>query len=410
MFFIYLHSTIKSILQMKNHLCFFLFVISGLAHAQPGPLHKNLNEDFSEADVIVIDSTSSLSRIDLLKNREGLSLSLKNTGEASKIFKDFTKTKYLNISFWKTGITDLSFLNQFPNLTYLRIWNFEGNKLSIASLKLDLLKRLEISYCPNLQDMESIKNLNTLEEIRIDNCATIRQFPRFGKANSVKRLILNHMSNGRYFNEDHPQNYKTGLANIRYLNHLEDLTLGSLVYLNEIPSYLPKGIQKLEITGWALHHWKGDKVTLNNVDNIKLYPKLKELKLYNIHLKRFTGSFGKVALDTLTFWLIPDLADVSGAFTFKSINHLRITNCRGLKTISGTACTPLQNVEIEESPNIENINFLFSCPKINNLIFTMANALHLPNRDKMNKIPNLAISNENQKIDLFRKDNQWIKK
>jgi hypothetical protein len=394
---------------MKKQLFLFLIIVYNFGYTQPGPIHKNLNEDFSDADAVVIDSTSSLSRIDLLRNKEGVVLNLQNLTEFPKEFKDFTKTKYLFLSFWKTGITDLSFLNQFPNLTHLRIWNFEGYILSTQPLKLDSLTQLEISYCSDLHNIESISNLDQLEKIRIDNCAFIKQFPRFGKNNSVKKLTLDHMSNGRYFNEATPKNYKTAITNIGYLNHLEDLTLGSLVYLNEIPSYLPKSMQRLEITGWALHHGKGDKVSLKSVANLKLYPNLKELKLYDIYLEKFTGSFGKVSLDALTFWHIPNLTDISGAFMFKSVNQMAIDDCMGLKTISGTRCTNFKTIEIHGSPNIENIDFLFTCPKINTLNFTMANMLRLPNRAKMDNISNLSISNDNQKIELYKKDNEWIK-
>lgn len=216
------------------------------------------------------------------------------------------------------------------------------------------------------------------------------------------------MANGRYLSEDAPKNQKTLITNIGYLNHLEELKLGSLVYLHEIPSYLPRSIKKLEITGWGLHHWKGDKVVLKSVSNLKLYPNLKELKLYTIHLEKFAGNFDKLSLDNLVFTTVPDLTDISGAFTFKRVSNLGISGCVNLKTISGSSCTSLETIEIADSPKIEDIDFLFTCTGIKNLVFANADALRPPNRFKMNNVPNISIYSDSQKIHWYKKDNKWI--
>jgi hypothetical protein len=217
------------------------------------------------------------------------------------------------------------------------------------------------------------------------------------------------MSNGRYFNEDNPNHYNTSINNITYLEELEDLTLGSLTYINEIPNFLPKNIKRLEITGWALHHYKGDKIVLRSVENIKLYKQLKEIKLYNIYLEKFIGDFKKISLDNLIFSLIPNLTDISGAFTFKNINSMAIADCVKLRKISGNFCTSFNSIEIKNCKNVENIDFLFTCRKIKNLVFRNAEKIILPNTNKMNNIPNIAISNDSQKIELYKEDNKWIK-
>jgi hypothetical protein len=403
-------SNLKTILiKMKKIVSILFLMIYNLGYTQPGEMRRNLNEYFRERDVIVIDSTSDLSRVNLLKNSSALVLDFEKIKELPKEFKEFNKTSYLYISFWKTGITDLSFINQFPNLTHLRINGFEGTKLAVEPLKLDSLQKIEISYCPRLEDIECIKNLSTINQIRINNCATIKQFPRFCKGNSVKQLIINHMSNGRYFNEDNPNHYNTSINNITYLEELEDLTLGSLTYINEIPNFLPKNIKRLEITGWALHHYKGDKIVLRSVENIKLYKQLKEIKLYHIYLEKFIGDFKKISLDNLIFSLIPNLTDISGAFTFKNINSMAIADCVKLRKISGNFCTSFNSIEIKNCKNVENIDFLFTCRKIKNLVFRNAEKIIFPNTNKMNNIPNIAISNDSQKIELYKEDNKWIK-
>eukprot|EP01136_Pigoraptor_vietnamica_P018776 Opistho-1_new@65572 len=394
---------------MKKYVLSILILVCIFGYAQPGALHKNLNEDFTEADVIVIDSTSDLSRVNLLKDLPSLILSIRDLKEIPKEFKGFTKTTYLMVSFWQTGITDLSFFNEFPHLTHLRIWEFGGDRLATKPLKLDTLRNLEIAYSHDLEDIESIKKLNSLQELRIDNCAYIKAFPRFGKENSIRKLTLDHMANGRYRNENVPKKQETKITNIGYLNHLEELVLGSLTHIHEIPSYLPRSIKKLEITGWGLHHWKGDKVVLNSVSNLKLYPNLKELKLYTIHLEKFTGNFGKLSLDNLVFSNVSHLTNISGAFTFKRVSNIGISGCIDLKTISGSSCTSLETLEIADSPNIEDIDFLFTCTGIKNLIFRNAEAFRPPNRFKTANIPNIAIHSDNQKIYWYKKDSKWIK-
>lgn len=386
-----------------------LILISSFGYSQPGPVHKNLNENFLLADVIVIDSTSDLSRIQNLKGLDRLSLKLYNLKSIPKEFKDFINTKRLRISFWNTNANELSFLNEFPNLTYLSIDGFEGEVLSKQKLKLDSLNNLEIGYCNNLHDIEAIKGLTALKELRIEGSAYLKKFPKFGKNNSITQLTIDHMSNGRSVNEEHPKNFKTDITNIRYLQHLEEIVLGSLVDMHTIPDFLPKTIKKLEITGWALHPWKGDKVEITSIENLKLYPELKELKLYNINMKRFEGNFKSLSLDHLLLWLVADLNDISGIFTFKNINKLQINNCPDLKDISGLVCnTHFENFEVQQSLNIKNIDFLLTCNNINQLIITEANSLKLSSSQKMDRIKNISIFDNNDKIRIYKKNNVWI--
>jgi len=41
--------------------------------------------------------------------------------------------------------------------------------------------------------------------------------------------------------------------------------------------FFQKILNDLKLTGWALHHYKGDKIVLRSVENIKLYKQLKEI-------------------------------------------------------------------------------------------------------------------------------------
>lgn len=398
---------------MKIILTFLFSIIAIHGVCQPGPLQLNINEISDDgyilADIIVIDSTSNLTKISKLKNIDRLNLKIHYLDEIPKEFKNFVNTTSLTIRLYKTVNVDLSLLNEFPNLKYLSIDGYEGETLSNKDLKLDSLSNLQIGYCPNLHNINSIKNLKSLKELSINNVANLKELPKFSENNLIKKLKIDHMSNGRYFNEENPKNYKTDIENIKYLLHLEELTLGSLTFMNEIPDFFPPTIKKLEINAWALHHWKGDKVEIKNLNNLKLYSNLRELIFYSIHLKDFNVNFENLSLDYLFFWQIPNLTDVSGVFSFNKINYLKIINCVNLKSISGKTCkNNIENIEIDECPNIENIDFLFTCQNLNSIkLYSQSNTIKLSKSINMNKIPNISIFNSNGKIRLYKKENIW---
>src|SRR5690606_23059973 len=125
------------------------------------------------ADIIVIDSTSNLTKISKLKNIDRLNLKIHCLNEIPKEFKDFVNTTSLTIRLNKVDNADLSFLNEFPNLKYLSIDGYEGETLSNKELKLDSLYNLQIGYCPNLHNINTIKNLTSLEELSINNVANL---------------------------------------------------------------------------------------------------------------------------------------------------------------------------------------------------------------------------------------------
>lgn len=401
--------------KMKASLTFIFSTFTILCFCQPGPLHQNLNtindKEIIVADIIVIDSTSDVSKVSKLKNVKNLSLKIFNLKEIPKEFKKFVNTTQLTIEFFHVNCTDLAFLNEFPNLKYLRIDRFGGEIFSKKELKLDSLLSLQIGYCENLYDISAISNLNALEELNISNVAYLKAFPKFGKQNSIKKLTIDHMSNGRFFDEKNPKNFNTDIRNIKYLLKLEELTLGSLTFMHEIPDFLPTSLKKLEINAWALHHWEGDKVEINNIDNLKLYTNLKELKLYDIYLKEMNSNLKNLSLNYLLLRHIHDLTDISWVFSIESIKELKVSNCINLKSIKGVTCeNKIGKIEIEGCQSIENIDFLFTCQNLNWLeIYSQRDMLKISNSIHMDHIPNIYISNSSRTIELFRRDGVWQK-
>lgn len=401
--------------KMKPILTLLFSIVTTFSFCQPGPLHQNLNKITDEgvivADIIVIDSTSDVSKVSKLKNAKKLWLKISNLKEIPKEFVKFVNTTQLTIEFFNVNCTDLSFLNEFPNLKTLSIDRFDGEVFSKKELKLDSLTSLRIGYCENLIDISTINKLNALEELEISNVANLKAFPKFGKQNSIKILTIDHMSNGRFFDEKNPKNFNTDIQNIKYLVKLEELTLGSLTFMHEIPDFLPASLKKLEINAWALHHWEGDKVEINNIDNLKLYPNLKELKLYDIYLKEINSDLKNLSLDYLLLWQIHDLTDIAWVFSIGAIKELKISDCANLTSIAGTVCeNKIGKIEIERCQRIENIDFLFTCQNLNRLeLYSQTNTLKISNSINMDNIPNIYISNSSRTIELYKKENVWQK-
>ncbi|MCU7617057.1 hypothetical protein NZ698_07595 [Chryseobacterium sp. PBS4-4] len=397
---------------MKIIFTFLFLIINIHGFCQPGPVYRNIDkisdENFLGADVIVIDSTSDLTKISKLKNSDRLQLTLYNLREIPKEFKNFFYTTTLTLNFYNVKNDDLSFLNEFPNLKSLSIYGYEGETLSFKDLKLNALSYLYIGDCGNLHDINAIRNLNSLEELSIFKVAYLKEFPKFSKQNLIKKLIIEQGSNGRTY-DNKIKNFKTDVRNIKNLRHLEEITLGSLTHIDEIPDYLPLTIKKIKIDAGSLHHEKDDKVIIKNMNNLKLYSELKELKLSYVHLEVFQGNFENISLDYLSLDNIPDLTDISGVFSFKSIRNLRISNCRSLKTISGSSCeNKIGKIEIDDCPRIENVDFLFTCKSLNSIeMNSELNTLKLSGSTNMSKIPNISIFNSNDKIRLLKKDNIW---
>ena len=243
---------------MKNSLTFLLLLyIYSVGFGQPGPgegppeainlnAYKNfpalkLNDsvfssiyfmELFRVGVIIIDKTSDLSRISLLKNEESLELEI-DLSSIPKEFKDFTNTKSLKLSFIHLTelSSDLTFLNEFPNIKYLKIEYYPGEIIYIEKLVLDSLLTLEIDENLNLKNINSFSNNNSLVEIVLRNVPSLSEFPKFNKQNKIKILELDKKQNGRTTAELPKNIIPLNIDNLKYLNQLEDLTLYNRVYI-----------------------------------------------------------------------------------------------------------------------------------------------------------------------------------
>lgn len=93
------------------------------------------------------------------------------------------------LTIWDNKALDLGFLEIFPNLKSLHI--FEARKLlSLRGLETcKFLRRLDIAYCPLLSNADQLERLNQLEDIELTSLkrldSYIEHFPT-----SLKRIII----------------------------------------------------------------------------------------------------------------------------------------------------------------------------------------------------------------------------
>lgn len=380
--------------------------------AQPGPPPPiNLNNYAGHSNAIIIDSTSDLKKIETLRNNSwysSLELHLR-LAEIPKEFAGFTHIKYLNIN-CGTELKDLSGLNYFPNLQFLSIWDYEGNKIGNTMLILDSLQSLRISRCKALTDIHSLTELQALKQLEIYNCPALQLFPKWKEPNQLNTVKLENGSGFQYWDSQSERKSNLDISNLRFLDKLEYIQLGSYSCFQEIPDCFPKSITRIHFIGKGYHDAR-DKIELKNLDNLNLYPNLKDFSLHSVCLEKINGNFKKLSLTTLRLHSIFNLSDISGIFTFKSIDHLKISQCQYIEQIKSIDRNCRINfMDLENLSRLQNIYFLFRCKNIRQLEIREASpALFIPELKRMDRIPTILLYASGRGYHLYKKDGTWEK-
>ena len=376
---------------------YFLLILSFfsylLSYAQPGPSFFNLNDGIG--DIIIIDSTTNLARIALLKQQRNLHLIVMLPTFPVE-FKDFVHTESLTIE----APTNCNTLDiYFPNLKHLNIRRFQKKTIADKKFAFPTLQSLYIMDSKNLEDIDAFANCINIEKIMIRNTPNLIQFPKFHRKNKVKELILDH---GTTFRKNDTKNY---LKPIKRLTKLKKLTLGNIYSVNEVPSYLPSSIEYLEINSWALHNHI---TRIKSLQHLKKYTNLKTLKLYKIALDPVQEKFPAVSLEYLFLTMVQGVKDISWIFTFKGIDHVELRNCNELTEIyADTNTDVISTLDIRAAANLTSIDALF---RLNNLKYVYVRNcpnLVLPSTEIMYKTPNIMLSGT--KYHLYKKDGVWEK-
>ena len=152
-----------------------------------------------------------------------------------------------------------------------------------------------------------------------------------------------------------------------------------------------------------------DKIELENLDNLNLYPNMKEFQLYSVLLEKIEGNFKNLSLHILSLHSIFNLSDISGIFTFKSIGTINITQCPYLEYVkSSDKNCRIDLLNFNEVPRLQNIYFLFKCKNIRTLEIREASpALFIPELKRMDNIPNILFYVSGPGYRLYKKKNVW---
>ena len=379
--------------------------------AQPGPPPPvNLNEFTGTQHSITIDSTSELGKIKVLNKDNYPSTSLDLNLYLSKIpeqFAGFTHIQSLNIS-CGAALQDLSGLNYFPNLKSLQIHDFEGTILSKEVLFLDSLRSLRIGRSKTLADITTLATLGALHELEIFNCPAIAVFPKMNNKSGLRHLQIENGNGFEYWDRETDRKANLDLSNLQFLDKLEFIYLGGYSCFREIPDCLPRSITTLKFMGRG-YQTPNDKIELKNLDNLKLYPNLKEFHLYAVLLEKIEGNFKKLSLHILSLHSIFNLSDISGVFTFKSIGTVKISQCPYLEYVKSTDKNcKIDLLDFNDVNRLQNIYFLFECKHIRKLeIREASRALFIPELKRMHNIPNILLYVSGPGYRLYKKENVW---
>lgn len=379
--------------------------------AQPGPPPPvNLNEFTGTQHSITIDSTSDLGKIKVLNKENYPGTSLELNLFLSKIpaeFAGFTHIESLNL-ICGAALQDLSGLNYFTHLKALHIYNFEGTLLSKGILLLDSLRSLRIGRSKTLTDINAMVTLGALEELEIFNCPAITVFPKLNNKSSLRHLYLENGNGFEYWDRETDRKADLDLTNLQFLDKVEFFHLGGYSCFREIPECLPRSITTLKLMGRG-YPTPNDKIELENLDNLKLYPHLKELHLYGLLLEKIDGNFKNLSLNILSLHSIFNLSDISGIFTFKSIHTVKISQCPFLEYVkSKDKNCRIDLLDFNDLPRLQNIYFLFECKNIRQLEIREASpALFIPELKRMDNIPDMLLYKSGAGYHLYKKENVW---
>lgn len=387
----------------------FTLFFSSHVFAQPGPdvifpTNINLNQypsfarefdqdslaiDFLQPKlgIITIDSTSDLSIIPLLKKEKHLTLKIDVLNIPSE-FIEFENTKNLRL-INLTDSTNISFINEFKNLEYLHLEN-TGDIIFNDYLILDSLKEIDISFSEGLSSLKAFERINSLEKISLRFVPNLKEFPEFDTTNRIKYVRI-YQESGDGCTDCLPNPNKLDISTLNRLKHLEELDLSNVNGITAIPNDLSKELRVFKIfdiqranKDYAIRSY------IQDVSGFSNYEKLETIELSGVHIKEFKGNFEKLNLKNLTLRWVYGLEDISGIFTMKSIDQVIIEKCV-IRIIDGASCNVFVNeMHFLECPNIEKIDFLLSCERINRLQLGGGPMLLLP-RPKKWKIPNLNI-------------------
>ncbi len=311
--------------------------------------------------------------------------------ESEKIGSTVTE----NIELSCDGMSNLEWLNGFPNLRRLRISckelmdikglrhvpklvKFDLNYAEIVDLQgletLKNLEKLQIQHCPKLMRIDEAENLEKLKDVSLRICESLESAEGMMKNKNIQATVdwlsFYHLPNLKKIGE---------LSGFLKLNRIDfnDSFNQELIH-DFVTSKLPINIKITQ-----------SKVTINDGLPINLPVKityckefvlkgsgLVQLNLENCKIKDLTGFEGMPLLKKLTITDLEELESLSGLKDIPSLQEMKLTNLKSLVDIDALkalhlleSLTMLKLPKVKDSASLVPLNVLeemevVDCPSL----------------------------------------------
>lgn len=343
---------------MKIILAILTILLGFAAKAQPGYIRQsyNLNDlpeyyasqnqknpDNYRLSIIIDETTTDFSKLDLLKNHKEISFEI-HTKNFPKEFNTVVFDSINKVYFSCNDITtDLSNIKGFKKAKEISIHNFVGTKIPKGFSDFNGLESLHIQSSKNINNIDVLKNIESLRFITID-CNSLKAFPIFNQKVQISHIKLNGVHNNLDF------------TNLNTLQKLGGVEITIPDELKEFPNYLSKDLKQILISGNIL-----------SVSNLTLYQNLEYIRIATTNLERFDVDFKEnTSIKNIGIFNNLKLQNIDAVYSCKGLEYLSLTALPSLEefdlknlnlkqglSISGTGIKTIKPIEkLEKLPKL----------------------------------------------------------
>ena len=242
-------------------------------------------------------------------------------------------------------LTDITGVQQFPNLKVLNLDRCEllEDLQSITSLK--QLQFLQLTYCRRLTKIEAIGECEKLESLDIYGCESVEDLSFISHLKHLRSLFLVELPHARIA--------VNTFANAPQLQDLEIFGLAAISDLDQ-PADLPN-LESVSL---------GDLDSITNVDWLTSCKCLRELTFCNCQaLQNVDGVLGATDLRSIELRNCPQLRNINGLRNHASIRSLEIesnelTDVSGLSGMTGLRRLSISSDKLETIEPVGELNSL----------------------------------------------------
>jgi hypothetical protein len=260
---------------------------------------------------------------------------IERSGELSEWQNIFAKKRHLQLKVWScsdSGSGKLSSLHEAESL------NIQGLFTGIDSF--NQLKRLELFYCYNIQEVNCFKDLN---ELQLVCCPEVSDISALG---NIRKLVINHCNKITDISR---------LSNNHYLKVIEcskidkvPLTMNVVTFISDLSSSLLGNVQFTGLTNLSTSDTLIGRGRLGNLFSVML--------LESAVIESLPNEFKTIPVVTIES--CPELSDISSLGGNKVVS---IRNCYNISSYSSVRFIPkvtLDNCNIRNDADVYNVHHL----------------------------------------------------